>query len=128
MIQHLKKYTPIILLLLNSSISAMASSKTLPVPIVAGREPEYLIIAILAAILGTLFGFKSFRYVWLVQVVMGLFLVATIIYYSSLLSFAGLKNHEQYTAAFLYFYIFFTCFSIVTHFERFVAMQLETKE
>lgn len=111
-----EKYTPLGLLLLNGILSSVGSYSTFPLDIIAGLEGISILIAIVAAALGTILGLKKFRHRWLV--LLGIGIVPALFTYTRILSQAGATHKEIQLCLFLYFYVFFAIFYILTHLEE----------
>jgi hypothetical protein len=115
-----EKYKPIILTLLNSAVSSLASYTSVPLTPIAGLEGISIIIAVMAGGVGSLLGFKDFMYDWVVLLVVSLLSVLALFFYAQLLSRSGISDWQMLLTMFLYWYIFFAIFYLLTHLEKLV--------
>jgi hypothetical protein len=113
---------PVLVTLLNMLISVMlttiGSVSELPFGIVAGLTAIFVIIAILAAALGTILALMRLRRAWIIGLLLSIFTVPALIYYSRLLARGGLTLTEVIFAGVLYFYIFLVVFFVLTYLEN----------
>jgi len=123
------KYTPLVLTTLNLLLSALASYVKLPVQPLAGLEGQLLLIAVITAGVGTVFGLMriSRRRLAVLLVVLVVFMIAALARYHGLLALGGATPGELLLARFLYGYIFFAIFFIFTHVEKALKKYLPPK-
>jgi len=113
---------PIFVTLLNMLISAalttIGSVSELPFGVMAGLTAIFVVIAILAAALGTILALMHFQRAWIIGLLLAIFTVPALIYYSRLLARGGLTLTEVISAGLLYFYIFLVVFFVLTYLEN----------
>lgn len=107
-----------VLAIINGVGSLVSSKIHLPLKPLAGFETPSLLIAFIIGLLGACFGFYRFRGDKIVVLLLALGFVAAILFYHSLLSFAGLTLIEKSFAVFLYAYLFFSAMYVIAFCER----------
>jgi hypothetical protein len=111
-------------ILLSAAASILGSIKEVPLGVVAGLTMVFIFIAILGAVSGTIVALQDFKRFWIVGLVLAVFTVPALIYYSSLLALGGLTPFQMYLAGFLFFYIFFVAFFLFTYLEKLIRQLL----
>jgi hypothetical protein len=110
-----EKAFPWAAVLLNLIVSGVASMKELPVPPIGSLEQEFLGIALLGALVGTVFGLKI-RWWW--SMGFAILAVATRAEYSTLWRLGGLTHGELLEARFCYFAVFLGGAEVLATFEK----------
>lgn len=108
----------VIVTLLNMLLAGVGSLSNLPFDVVAGLTVVFIVISILAASVGTILAIIHFPKSWIIGLVLSILAVPALLYYSSLLALGGLTFGQIISAGFLYFYIFFTLFFVITYLEN----------
>ena len=112
----IEKYFPWAMVILNMILSSVGSANGLPA-VIAGYTTESLIIALIAAAIGTIVGLKNFRFNLLVVILVGVLLVPVFVWYSDLLSQSGASQSQRLRGLMLYFYIYFAIFYVLINLE-----------
>ena len=96
-------------------IAATISNFEVPISLVAGLESISIVIAIMAALVGTVLALGRFSL--RIMTLVGVLFVPAIFFYSLILSRAGAPNSILLLALFLYFYMFFAFAYVLSHLE-----------
>ncbi len=118
-----EKYLPIVFGLFNALLSALVSYNKLPIATIAGLEPESIVVAVIAAAIGTILGLQSIsnKRLKIALIIIGVLFVLALLGYRYILSQGGATIFEVCIAFLLFFYIFVVMFYILTHLERALA-------
>lgn len=118
-----EKYLPIVFGLFNALLSALVSYNKLPIATIAGLESESVVVAVIAAAIGTILGLQSIsnKRLKIALIIIGVLFVLALLYYRYILSYGGATTFEIGIAFLLFFYIFVVMFYIFTHLERALA-------
>lgn len=115
--------------LANGGLSSLISAYELPDPM-AGFEKSAILVAVVAALVGTILGFKRFSREELQAIIValiGLLVVPAIFFYQRILAKGGASSGQQLLGLFLYFYVFFAGVYLLTHLEIVFAAKIAAK-
>ena len=126
--EKIKPYLPIFYGLFNSLLSGLGAHYKLPISTIAGLETQSLVIALLAAAIGTICGLQSIARKRLIPLllVIGVLSVAAILKHSYILSQGGVTTIDIWLDFFLFFSIFLAIFYIFTRLELAFAKLIST--
>jgi len=118
----------VVLTVINISLSAIATAlgsfQNIPLGVIADLTVYFILIAILGAVSGTILALKNFKPFWILALVFSVTAVAALIYYAFLLALGGLSPFQTYLASFLFFYIHFVFFFLLTYLEKLIRSSL----